>query len=698
MSFDKRHLEMSVVFACLSATGCAASSGVEEELRSGVIVESGFEFGPEGTRLIGPGDDSGWRAEGWTEETAALRESRRSGDVDTQSRDELIALRARELEEALTTDREAARGIYEGQVRVAISLVGAPALPTNMPDLTQDERDRIAAEAEATVRERQRGVRELIEANGGFVTASLWLGNTVQASVARETVDALWRRDDVTDVSVNRNVESFTYEGNQLRLGTGAAPIIAGGVNGDPPGTFRGKIGFIDASSGGNWPLRTHPVFQDSPGGPTRFVSVMDCNACVGWFGPFCTSWGCATTSATTGTVLHSTFVAGIAAGSIEQGQDPFQTTTTARTQRSGMASETDLVHYGMTDCDAMGRAFQRAVVDGVNVLNMSAGTGVMCSATADCGGVNAAIRSAFNSGTSIVTAVGNSGAGGCALAYPSYRPEVVAVGALDSSGSLIAYTSLPFAAYSSGGGMPINVMGVSQTMAGVGVLAPGDFFRDPTNVASPANYTSAWSLDTSGTSLATPVVSGGQALFIDATRRSGFVPDSRSVLVNTLLMGDRWGITGSLATGVHVNAGMGRFVQRAPGFAPFTGSGVWGWGGTNLLLSAGTNTRTVGSSGPETGVGSWRWVTAAFADNLNAIDFDYTIQAVDTCLNPGAVIASDNSFDLRKRISLSGTDICPTGPSGSCRCISMRINVLSAPASGVAMTTSDFFAAGSVL
>ena len=105
--------------------------------------------------------------------------------------------------------------------------------------------------------------------------------------------------------------------------------------------------------------------------------------------------------------------------------------------------------------------------------------------------------------------------------------------------------------------------------------------------------------------------------------------------------------------------------------------------------------TFTVGNAGRETGVTEWRWVAASFENDLNALTTDYTIQVVDACPAGGGrtVVASDNSFDPRKRIQLNQTQICPSPTT--CRCLEMEVLVHAAGTSGVVIHSSDFFHAG---
>ncbi len=105
--------------------------------------------------------------------------------------------------------------------------------------------------------------------------------------------------------------------------------------------------------------------------------------------------------------------------------------------------------------------------------------------------------------------------------------------------------------------------------------------------------------------------------------------------------------------------------------------------------------------AGPENAaVTQWKWATTVFPNDLNAVDVDYTIQVVDTCppmpnSSGFEVVSQDLSFDLRKRIQLTQTQICPPGRP-TCRCLEMRLQVYGAPTSGTMFYSADYYHSGS--
>lgn len=121
-------------------------------------------------------------------------------------------------------------------------------------------------------------------------------------------------------------------------------------------------------------------------------------------------------------------------------------------------------------------------------VVNMSLGG----EHTAGDDALNNAVQAVIDAGISVVSAAGNSASDACDV-DPASAPNGITVGAINSN-----YT---FASYSN-----YDVPGGSTC---VSVLAPG------TNIRSLAAWDSAGYLTQSGTSMATPVVSGIAALYL---------------------------------------------------------------------------------------------------------------------------------------------------------------------------------------
>lgn len=132
----------------------------------------------------------------------------------------------------------------------------------------------------------------------------------------------------------------------------------------------------------------------------------------------------------------------------------------------------------GYGDTISVGQSILYAVDQGVDVISISLGTPYHDTF------VQEAIEIATKAGIVVVAASGNDGCD--CMSYPARYPEVVAVGALNSSG-------LP-ADFSSWGGE-------------LDILAPGSGIR--TTTWTNTNGTSAYASNVAGTSFATPYVAG---------------------------------------------------------------------------------------------------------------------------------------------------------------------------------------------
>jgi hypothetical protein len=553
------------------------------------------------------------------------------------------------------------------------------------------------AQSESVARLQGIGAREI---------EHFWLANLVKATVKAGDVAAIRSWPGVRGISTNGRLEEEAYDGALVRSGTLTENFLRNGFKGEHPTNGRLRIGQIERRSRdpNNYLARSHVSFVDRPGGASRVREVYDCNTCTGWF-IGCISWGCVPTTAPPGSATHGTAVASIMLGSIEEGQDSaFQGSGTLdQRRRSGIATGADLFYYAATDCDAVSRALQRAVQDGVSVVNMSLGLGDQpntgCDRGFNCGGLNEAIRSATNAGVVIVKSAGNDGNGsfmdGCSLTYPAQRPEVLTVGGLDTLRESTSYTSLNLYGPTSSGPIPVQYSGYNgtDTIAGVALVAPAVRQFEATDAPRSYNLTYL----TEGTSFATAVVSGATVLLRDFFNR-GFAPntEARAVLTNMLLMGDTWDrFVGKRRTGVSQRSGFGRLRMHYPSNLDLMAP--WGWGWRAFNAGVGTHTWTVWDAGPESpSTRQWKWATAYFPDDLNNIRFDYIIEAWDACPPGGTpeLVARDDSFDLRKRIHLQQNEICVPGRP-QCRCLEMRLQVLMAPSGGGAFYSADYFHGG---
>lgn len=144
---------------------------------------------------------------------------------------------------------------------------------------------------------------------------------------------------------------------------------------------------------------------------------------------------------------------------------------------------------YG--DSFTVGQSIYYAVDNGAHIINISLGTNF------DDPYLRSAISYALDNNVLVVGAGGNSGCN--CLVYPANYPEVIAVGAINSSGVLASF---------------------SNYGANLDILAPGQSMATPTYTSS--NQTTAYANNVAGTSYATPFVSGilayGKMLHPDAS------------------------------------------------------------------------------------------------------------------------------------------------------------------------------------
>lgn len=132
----------------------------------------------------------------------------------------------------------------------------------------------------------------------------------------------------------------------------------------------------------------------------------------------------------------------------------------------------------GYGDSYTVGQAVYYATNQGADVISISLGT------NADDPYLRDAIHYALDHGSIVVAASGNSGCN--CISYPANYPEVIAVGAISSSGSVASF---------------------SNYGPNLDILAPGQGIYAPS--FSSANPTSLYASNVAGTSFSTPFVSG---------------------------------------------------------------------------------------------------------------------------------------------------------------------------------------------
>jgi hypothetical protein len=556
-------------------------------------------------------------------------------------------------------------------------------------------RAELVAARRRTINAAQASATRELQALGAEDPDPMWLTNQVALTVPARLVAAIAHRPDVVSVSLDSTEGGGgSYHGEDIKDATRTDNLIGAGFLGQLGSRSGGaqRIGFIDwqtdetrtCTGNCNWPGRTHVGWRDSVNGPSRLIAIDDCRSGTCW----------ASTNGAT-TLTHATLVAWVALGSIEQGQDTNfpGTNTLDQRRRSGQAREAQGYYYMVNSCSTTAKAVQKAVADGVDVLNISMWVGTQnCAnaATYDCGGLNAQLRAAVDAGVLVVgIADNNGGTTQCTLSYPGWRPDVLTVGGVATE-PYLDYSSALRHPQSSFGAMPIKLWtGQSQTAAGVDLMAPYDvslYFTTP-----PASY-GAWTAWFGGTSYAAPAVAGGAALLREVFESTswGGATDARILQVEMLLLGDRlFGSSWPGTWGLSAQTGYGRLRMHWPDSADLTAP--WGWGDRTVSI---TNQQgvswTVGNSYPESSaITDWKWAFTWKETNLDKVA-DIVIEVVDTCPAGGGeqLIMADYSFDFRKALRLEASQIRG-------KCLEMRAYGMSVPSAGRTAYSADYFHSG---
>ncbi|WP_181233136.1 S8 family serine peptidase [Enhygromyxa salina] len=551
-------------------------------------------------------------------------------------------------------------------------------------DDDDERRARALAERKAQLEPGQKLATKQIEGLGARVVGTYWVVNSIGVEA---------RGDQVAEILALAEVESLSlaeidvtpgakYDGTDTRTAVRSEAMNSLGYEGSFNGRTNSpnsniKVGVYDVD-----PLNANHVgWLDWAGGPSRVAAKKLCSgsSCV------------ASTTAATGSSNHGTRVASVAVGSIDQGQDSNfpGTGTTAQRERSWSAQEADLYYYWG---DAI-KGVETAIADGVDVLNMSvalscSGPGnFVCSPTYDCGNLNNILRNGLDAGMLTLACAGNGsqgGTGSCDLWWPGYRPETIAVNALNTSNDAVAYHDTVFTSYATTGPIPIvSEGGASSTTPGVDLLAPGEVRY------AYGNATNTY-FDMNGCSNATPVATGALAVLREAFKDLGWLGnDARALMVNAFVLADASDGTanGESNTRVHESAGFGRLHGHIPSSSDLTGP--WGWGWRAVRIYDGQElSYSVWDAGPESpSVTEWKMALTWDAPDLQDVP-DIVVKVVDTCAG-GVTVAQDYSYALRKRLHLNNSQIAN-------KCLEMRVRAWDVPPEGTVVYMADYFHGGS--
>ena len=522
----------------------------------------------------------------------------------------------------------------------------------------------------------QDAMESQITSVGGVVVSRQWITNTVTARLPANMVAALAKAPGVKTLYGPATTESHAYyNGEDTRNAILTYAFTTAGHHGETYGRVSSPTDNIKIAVLENNALNvTHVGWNDWGGGPTRVAGNYHCD-------PSCSSTSGIWFSS------HGTYVASAALGSIEQGQSPTYpgSATLSQKQRSGIAGEAELYYYLQSGCSVV-NALQHAVSSGVDVANMSFSLGCgggVCETDYDCCGLNAVLRNVLDAGVLPVASAGNfANPGQCSMSYPAFRPEVVAVGGVDSNQGT-AWNHSAWTDWTSHGPFPIILRsGYSTSTAGIEIAAP---------VCRDLLFTSADGYGAvCGTSISAPIVSGSAGILRSALNSVGWSGNNaRALFVNLMLSSDGSDGTanGVLASTLSSKVGNGRLRLHRP----YDLVGPWGWGWRSFVIHQGeTVSWPVGTTGPESSsVTQWKWAFQWFENDMTSSS-NIVIYVVDTCPPGGGStwIAGDYSYGLRKKVRLSQSQI-------SNRCLEMRAVAISAPPEGKEVWSADYFHSG---
>ncbi|MDO8435441.1 MAG: S8 family serine peptidase, partial [bacterium] len=454
--------------------------------------------------------------------------------------------------------------------------------------LTADgAREAIVAERKAQVAPSQAAFIKEAEALGATSVSGFWLANMVSMEIPSGHVAELAALPGVvgiTPVGHNPTLDAqitWGYEGDTTKNGTRLMAFQNAGYAGDHYGRVDGlamRIGFIEFDQGGNNCIDatlpddsgTNNAFYEWDGGENQWTSRIKAKK-------YCTAASCAAdacwSNAFPGT--HGTHVAGVAIGDMGvRFNTPYS---------RWMATEGEGYYYRTRYEDgsnAVAKAVQAAVADGMDVITMAFSFAGACDLTTDLSGLNQIFRSALDAGTIPVASAGNlgdPGVGTCNMHYPALRPETLVAGGLTTSyvteqnpftPPSAEYDTLPVFAPTNRGGGTITVGGSAHSAVNI------------VNLVLPAEYGSVTDDYVAGTSFSAGVLAGAVAVVRNAYGPLGWQSNARIVMTDQMLFGDGWNSdTGNkMSAGGSPRTGYGRVKFHYPSNNNLTAP--WGWGG----------------------------------------------------------------------------------------------------------------------
>jgi len=539
---------------------------------------------------------------------------------------------------------------------------------------------------------------------------SHWVNNAISCTLPAKSMPTVAAWAEVASAqrtdAVLRPTAAGSYTGDQVRTYLKIDPFISAGFDGSSGARLGGRVrvGIMETDfDGGNRLAWTHKSFTNMDGTP-RIKSNWRCDDydCIP-----AAPWGLPPGG------THATVVTALAAGNIEDGEDPLACSpatcsTLEKKQRSWLSPRSDLYVYGITGCLGIVHGLARGIQEGIDVVNMSFGysriddPAAECSITYDCGGVNAAILNARTSGIVVVTSSGNwqidppptPPVGSCTLIWPAGNSQTVPIGALDTENGAIAYDSSTQASYSSWGGeMQGTIDSRAAPQTNIFGLPPG--MMKLAADQAPSHYSD----DFGGTSAAAPIATGIFADMRSAWNGIGW-PSNVEILTATFLsFGDGYDYANPgviMKAGLSRASGAGRIHAHWPSYASLTAPA--GWGQRSVTLTTGGDAWWwVGwsASGPLTGIKQWKMGAIWYETEPTAIaDIDFYVwDKCHGCPYPGhgncsdVLVASQTDMDQHNRFRLLEGDI-------GGKCLLVQAHGYAIPTGGRTFYAADWYSA----
>jgi len=594
----------------------------------------------------------------------------------------------------------------EQSVEVVLDLgdLPFPELP-GLQAMDPASRNRILADRKAAIEREQEAIKAYLDQLGVRTSKPVGLLNHLQAWIPPGAMPDVVAHPDVKAIYPAWQSVVLLYDHEELREATFLSEFWDHDIKGesasricDPAVGYDDiKIAIVEASVASM--LFSNRVNSAHPGwGDCEFASCesrvraeVDCSfvsddvdACSPWTGD------------PQELANHGTWVASIAAGDLTQGQDPNTTDPDGQRSRTGIAPEASILYFTASSTGFVAAAVAHAFLLGADVINLSLAVSECAyDLHADCGGLNEVIRTVTRGGTLVVAAAGNENTPqgrcepgpDCNVCYPAIRPEVLAVGNVETPTG-IDYDLAEIATNSSRGWVRVSVGGRHSALYPSGVDVPVVSISAPGNVCSYfSNKDTYDDVGRSGTSFAAPVVSAAAGLI-----RQEFGPDvwdARMLRSHVLTMGDASdadvpepGVT--VGTSSTWGSGRAKFhafdaMQSPKGLAHRS----FKIREKEHVLFNAADTR---GDALEPDVTQWKMGMYIDWPDLSAIPYLF-ITYWNTCNRP-RLIAADLNPGLERHVVLEG-------PAIDQACLEIRVYGYSVPAGGVEVFVTDYYHSG---